>query len=98
MLPSGQKQTLGLLTTITLEVVPFHVYAWFPALLNFLKCVLEVVFREGVQHCCNSASVTSTVSQWWPFGFILNRGNRKVERGMTVMLFLVKTNMVKKKI
>jgi hypothetical protein len=31
-------------TIITLELAPF------PALLTFLKCILEVVFFEGVQH------------------------------------------------
>jgi hypothetical protein len=54
VLPSGQKLTLSLLATITLKVVPFHVYdvyAPFPVLLPFLKCILEVVFCETVQHC-----------------------------------------------
>jgi hypothetical protein len=46
VLPSGQKLTLGLLATITLEVDPFLVYAQFPALLPFLKCILEVMFCE----------------------------------------------------
>jgi hypothetical protein len=50
MLPSGQKLTLGLLATIALEIVPFLTYAPFPALLPFFKCILEVVFCEGVQH------------------------------------------------
>jgi hypothetical protein len=35
---------------ITLKVAPFRAYAPFPALLLFLKCILEVVFCEGVQH------------------------------------------------
>jgi hypothetical protein len=30
--------------------VPFHMYALFPALLLFFKCVLEDVFCEGVHH------------------------------------------------
>jgi hypothetical protein len=50
MLPSGQKLTLVLLATITLQVVTFLAYAPFPALRPFLKFVLEVVFCEGVQH------------------------------------------------
>jgi hypothetical protein len=29
-----------------LEVIPFHAYAPFPALLPFFKCMLEVVFCE----------------------------------------------------
>jgi hypothetical protein len=35
VLPSGQKLTFSLLATITLQVVPFRVYAPFPALLPF---------------------------------------------------------------
>jgi hypothetical protein len=51
VLPSGQKQTLGLVGTITLEVIPFRGNALFTMLLLFFKCILEVVFCEGVQHC-----------------------------------------------
>jgi hypothetical protein len=50
VLPCGEKLTLGLLANITLEVAPFCAYASFPALLPILKCILEVVFCEGVQH------------------------------------------------
>jgi hypothetical protein len=39
-----------MLTTVTLEVVQFRVYALFPALLSFFKYILEVVSYEGVQH------------------------------------------------
>jgi hypothetical protein len=35
LLPCGQKLTLGLLATITLEAVPFHAYAPFPDPLPF---------------------------------------------------------------
>jgi hypothetical protein len=51
MLPSVEKLTLSILATITLQVAPFCSYAPFPALLPLFKCILEVVFREGVQHC-----------------------------------------------
>jgi hypothetical protein len=44
VLPSGQKLTLGLLATITLEIVPFCAYALIPVLLPFFKCILEVMF------------------------------------------------------
>jgi hypothetical protein len=37
VLPSGQKLTLGLLATITLEVFQFRAYAPFPALMPFLS-------------------------------------------------------------
>jgi hypothetical protein len=50
VLSSGQKLTLVLLATITLEVVPFRACAPFPAPLPFFKCILEVVICEGVQH------------------------------------------------
>jgi hypothetical protein len=51
VLTSSQKLTLGLLATITPEVIPFRAYAPFPTLLPFFKCILEVLFCEGVQHC-----------------------------------------------
>jgi hypothetical protein len=47
---ADQKLTLVLVAAITLEVAPFRAYAPFPALLPFLKCVLEVLFSEGLQH------------------------------------------------
>jgi hypothetical protein len=50
VLPSGQKLTLGLLPTITLKAVYFYAYAPFTTLLPCFKCILEVVFCEGVQH------------------------------------------------
>jgi hypothetical protein len=50
MLLSGQEPTLGLLATITLEVVPFGMYTPFPVLFPFFKYILEVMFCEGDQH------------------------------------------------
>jgi hypothetical protein len=51
---------LGLLVNITLKVVPFHAYAPLSALLQFFKCILEIVFCESVQHhlrlCLNHLS------------------------------------------
>jgi hypothetical protein len=44
VLTSSQEQILGLLATITSDVVPFRVYAPFPAHLPYLKCVLEVAY------------------------------------------------------
>jgi hypothetical protein len=49
---------------------------------------------------CDSASITSVVSKWQPFSFILNRGNRKVgwlgdESNVT---FGKKNSMVKKEV
>jgi hypothetical protein len=33
-----------------LKVVPFCAYALFPAILPFIKCIMEVMFCEGVHH------------------------------------------------
>jgi hypothetical protein len=41
---------LCLLATITFEVVTFRAYAPFPALLQFVNLILEVMFCEGLQH------------------------------------------------
>jgi hypothetical protein len=41
---------LGLLATITHEVLAFRMYAPLTALLPLFNCILEVVFCEGVQH------------------------------------------------
>jgi hypothetical protein len=49
---------LGLLAPITLELVPFHVYALFPAPLPFFKCILEVIFCEGVKIAAFSVGET----------------------------------------
>jgi hypothetical protein len=46
----SKKLILRLLATITFKVISFCAYAPFPALLPFLKCILEVVFCESVQH------------------------------------------------
>jgi hypothetical protein len=40
-----------------LEEVPFHMYVLMP----FLKCILQVVFCVGVQHCLRFCLITSTV-------------------------------------
>jgi hypothetical protein len=40
---SGQKLTLGLLASITLEIIHFCAYAQFPEFLSFFKCILEVM-------------------------------------------------------
>jgi hypothetical protein len=70
VLPSGQKVTLGLLATITLEVFPSASAIFFNI---FCKSCSVMVFSIA----CNSASITSTVSKWCLFSFIFNRGKRK---------------------
>jgi hypothetical protein len=72
-LPSGQKLALGLLATITLEVVPFHEYAQFPVLLLFFNCITEVVICAGRQQASDSALITSIFKK----RFILHQGNRE---------------------
>jgi hypothetical protein len=78
MLTSSHKQTLSLLATVTLEVVPFRAYAPFPELLPFFKCILEVVFCGSVQHrppfCLNHVSCVKMAV----FQFYLQWRNRKV--------------------
>jgi hypothetical protein len=81
VLPCDRKLTLGLLTTNNIEVLLFCTYAPFSAILPFLKCILEVVLCEGVQHrlrfCfdhLNSVKMTA-------FQFCLQSGKkRKVGR------------------
>jgi hypothetical protein len=66
VLPYGEKLALGLLATSTLEAAPFSACAPFQALLLFFKCILEVVFNEGVplfRTACDSTSITSNVSK-----------------------------------
>jgi hypothetical protein len=74
VLPSWHKLTFGLLATITLQVVPFRAYSPFPAFLPSFKCILEVVFCEGVQYRLRFNSI---VSKWRPFSFIFNRRNQR---------------------
>jgi hypothetical protein len=61
VLPSGQKLSLGTLATITLEVVPFHTYAPFPALLPFLNASWKSCSVRVFSITCDSALVTSVV-------------------------------------
>jgi hypothetical protein len=75
VLPFGQKQILGLLATITLEVVPFRTYALFPGLLSFLNTSWKSCFVTMFRTARDSVSTTSIVSKWRPFSFIFNRGN-----------------------
>jgi threonine/homoserine efflux transporter RhtA len=53
---------LGLLATITLEVITFRAYAPFTALLPFFKCIVKVVFCEVFSTARDSAAITSVVS------------------------------------
>jgi hypothetical protein len=73
-----KNKVLGPLATITLRVVPFRAYAWFPALPTFFKSIPEVTFYEDAQGClqlclnnviCVKMAVSST------------RKQRKVSRG-----------------
>jgi hypothetical protein len=48
-------------------------HAPFPALLPFLKFILEIVFFEGVQHHLRVCLIASIVSKWRPFSSIFDR-------------------------
>jgi hypothetical protein len=98
VLPSVKKLTLGLLTTITPAVFPFLAYAAFPATLPFFKCILEVVFCEGVQHSLRFCLNHLTCVKMAAFQFYLESGKQReiVWVGTTVILFLVKNSLVKK--
>jgi hypothetical protein len=87
--------TLGLLTTITLRVVPFRTYVPFPALLLFFKCILEVELCEGVQHCLQFCPDHLSYVKMVAFQFYLKSGKQRKVR-LTVMLFVVKNPLVKK--
>jgi hypothetical protein len=45
-----------------LKVVPFHMYAPFPTLLQFFKCILKFMFCEGAQQ--NSLVKKGNVKKW----------------------------------
>jgi hypothetical protein len=94
---------MALLTTITLEAVPFCTYALFPPLLLLSKCILEVLFSEGVQHClcfcldhlnCAKMAVSSIGETEKAQGAIRDE---KSGQGLTVML-LVKKFPVEKEV
>jgi hypothetical protein len=58
VLPSGQKLTLGLLATITLEVVLFCAYAPFPAFLcQFLNASWKSCSIRVFSTACDSALI-----------------------------------------
>jgi hypothetical protein len=82
VLQSGKKKLfLGLLATITLQVVTFRVYTPFPGLLPFFKLILEVMFCKVFSTVCDSASITSIVKKWHILSFIFYWGNNKVAGG-----------------
>jgi hypothetical protein len=79
---SGQKLTLDLLATITLEVVLFRAYALLPLLnASWKSCSLRV------QHCL--ILYQSQLCQNG-FQFYLQSGKQESGWGMTVTLILVK--------
>jgi hypothetical protein len=63
---------------ITLEVVPFCTYGPFPALLPLINASWRLCSVRVFDTVCNSVWITSSVSKWRPFSFILNWGYRKV--------------------
>jgi hypothetical protein len=89
------------MATITLEVDPFRVYAPFPALLSFLKCLLEVVFCDGVQHHLSFYLSHLSCVKMAAIQFYLQLGKQIkvgwVWEGEAVM-FLVKNPLVKEEV
>jgi hypothetical protein len=73
--PSDDKLTLGPLAIVTLEVAFFNAYAQSPTLLPFLKCILEVVFCDGVQHHLQFC-LGCVMSKWLHFRLVFNWGNQ----------------------
>jgi hypothetical protein len=53
VLPSGQKLTFGLLASITLNIVPFHANAPFPALLLFLNASWKLCSMRVFSTACD---------------------------------------------
>jgi hypothetical protein len=99
VLPTGQKPTLGLLAPIIIEVLTFHAYAPFLELLPFLKCILEVVFCEGLQHFPRFCLHHLNCAKMAVVQFIFIRGNKKVRWvGGDSHLLLVKNSLVKKEV
>jgi hypothetical protein len=82
MVLSGQKLTLDLLATITLEVVPFRAYAPFPPILPFLNCILEVVFCDDVQHRIRFCPQHLNCVNMAAFQFYLQSGKQKKVGGV----------------
>jgi hypothetical protein len=61
VLSSGQKLTLGLLATITIEVAHFRTCASFPVLLPFLNTSMDSCSVRVLSTACDSASIISIV-------------------------------------
>jgi hypothetical protein len=78
VLPSSQKTNFGPIGTIILEVVPFHAYALFPALLPiFLNASWKSCSVRVFSSTCYFALITSVVSN----DGIFDRGKWKNRRG-----------------
>jgi hypothetical protein len=70
-----EELSLGPLSTIALELVPFWAYAKFPELLQFLNASWKLCSVRLLSTACDSAWITSVVSTWRPFS---SRGDGKV--------------------
>jgi hypothetical protein len=100
VLSSGEKLTLGLLATITLDLDTFRAYAPFPVLLPFLKCILEVMFCEGVQHRLRFCLDHLNCVKMGVFQFYLQSEKQKKVRwvGDDSYVVLVKNSLVLKEV
>jgi hypothetical protein len=57
--------------------IPLPSVCTVPSTSAILKCILEIVFCEDIQHRLRFC-LDYIVSKWRPFSFIFNQGNRKV--------------------
>jgi hypothetical protein len=64
-----------------MAVITIRAYAPFPALLPFFKCILEVVFCEGVQHRLRFCLDHLSCVEMRPSNFIFNKENRGKSQG-----------------
>jgi hypothetical protein len=102
VLQSGQKLTLGLLATITLEVAHSNCknrsqcFCYFSNSFR-MSCSVRVISTAPPPY--HSALITSIMSKWWPFSFTFIREKQwKVGWGTTMALFLVKNFLVKNEV
>jgi hypothetical protein len=88
------------LAIIAFEVVPIRAYALFSALLPFFKCILEVVFCEGIQHFLRFCPCHFSCVRMAAFQFCLQSEKQKsmVGEGGTLLLFFIRNSLVKNEV
>jgi hypothetical protein len=94
------KTNLGPTSHHHVQIRPLPCLCAVPSASGILKCVVEVVFCEGIQHSLRFCLDHLTVSKWRPFSLIFNQGNRENYSGWgtTVILFLLKNSLVERSV